>query len=869
MCARFGYKPGAVANGYATIGTTDSLNQRATISARMAEHGWGYQRGIRGGRVDTLIPDVTLPIWATDAAVTPDILIGTTDLFTTGTYMLNAADGIEYVRDLQTAVMLRSGKRYALGFVATDARFGYATLPTNMLASGEYDTEYLRSVPGAPTAQNPFGETSTTARGWIATWVEYEPNVAPDAPTTRSPGIDAVVSTLTPTFEGDFRDDNEALPNLIAGGDMLLRYSVEVRVAAAATLLWSTTRTASTAERAARRFSVAYVGPALATNTSYEWRALVRDEYDVASAWSTWLTFSAGAGTVTASAGTPTGKQQTVTPGPFTGGWNHSGALGANAASVIIYDRVTGGVVTEGPLVTVSAASGGTISIPWASAGLTTLQWGGDYQYAIRARDTANVLSAYSDRRGFTVNAAPGVPNLVTPTNGSVISSRPVLIADVTDADDTPTTGLIVSARIKNAAGTVLFTRAMTYQSSAVRTDGVTLYRYAYTTTSVDLATTGDYRWDAWSNDGTVYSSGNPVLGQAALSPEATFAYSAGPSVTHTGAVSPVPTNTPVYDWDTTGQVRARVQVYATTGGLLVYDSGDLGQTVTNHTQPAGYLDNGGSYYRVIRVWDAANQEGVSAPYYFSVSYANPALVGNLTAAPQRARTDVTPTATLLSWTPTTYPASQFQMYVVSRRAVSGQAFDVDDPVGSAAVRVGEITSASQTTFVDFLPASGVTYSYGVKQVVVVDGQTLAGDFAHVEGRVDFQETIICDVQDPDTYRLVLPAREERTWKRNREQAIVHPWNSSKPTVMRTKRWGRELSPTVFPIVAETPEDARRVVIDGDELDQRGGPLCYRDGRGARYFGEMTAYEHLDPPGGRVQRVSIGFLQTSAREVLA
>lgn len=866
--ATLGYRPGTVADGYASVGTSDSLNARATISARMTEHGWAYRRGVRGGRIDAT-PDVTLPIWAVDAAATPDVLLGTTNLFTTGTAMTSASGGVEYERDLQTAAMLRSGKRYALGFVAADARFGYGYLSTGDLPSGEYNEEYLRSVPGAPTAQDPFGETSTTSRGWIATWVHYEANVAPAVPTTRQPVDGTAVTALDPTFSGDFRDDNETLPNGIAGGDTLGRDSIEVRVAGATTLLWSTTRNASAAERTARRFSVQYVGPTLAVGTAYEWRCLVRDAFDAASAWSSWLGFTVGAGAVSTSSGTPTGKQQTITPGPFTGVWSHTGGLSTNAASVTVYDRVTGGVVTAGPLVAMTVAPGGTISIPWASAGLTTLQWGGDYQYAIQARDTANVLSGFSPRRGFTTNAAPGIPDLVTPTNGSVISSRPVLLADVTDADDTPTTGLIVSARIKNAAGAVLVTRAMTYQSSITRIDGSVLYRYAYTTTSADLPTTGDYRWDAWSNDGTVYGGGNTVLGQAGLSAEATFTYSAGPVITHTNAVSPVPTNTPVYDWETTGQVRARVQVYAATGDLLIYDSGDFEQTATFHTQPAGYLDNGGRYYRIVRVWNASNQEGVSAPYYFSVSYATPGLIGNLTASPRRARTDVTPTAILLSWSPTTYPASQFRMYVVSRRAVSGQVFDVDDPVGSSAVRIAEITSASQTTFVDFLPASGVTYSYGVKQVVVVDGQTLVGDFAHAEGRVDFQETVICDVQDPDAYRLVLAAREDRVWTRNREQKIVQPWNSSKPTVLRTKRWGRELSPTVFLIVAATPEDARRVVIDGDEMDQRGGPLCYRDGRGARYFGEMTTYEHLDPPGGRVQRVSIGFLQTSARELPA
>ena len=648
------------------------------------------------------------------------------------------------------------------------------------------------------------------------------------------------------------------------------KYRVRVQTLAGATL-WDATFNATASQRTARRFTVAYGGPALAPGTTYQWQCEVRDDFDVASGLSTLISFTVGAGTVTTAAGTPTGHQQTVTPGPFTGAWAHANGLSANAASVVVVDRATGGVVTEGPLVAVSVAPGGTISIPWASAGLTTLQWGGDYQFAIRARDTANTVSAYSDRRAFTVNAAPGKPNLVTPSNGSVISSRPVLVADVTDPDDTPSSGLAVSARIKNSAGTILFTRAMTYQSSYLRADGTVVYRFAYTTTSTDLATTGDYRWDAWAHDGTVYSSGTTVLGSAAISPEATFAYTSGPEVTHTSPAggTAANTNTPVYDWDVIGQVRFRVEVWNNTGTLLIYDSGEIEQAATYHTQPAGYLDNAGSYYRIVRVWNAANQEGVSAPAFFTVSYTNPPNVTNLVASPVRARNDVTPTAVLLSWDQTSYSGTQFQMYVISRRAVAGQTFDVDDPVGSAAVRIAEITAQSQTTFVDYLPASGVTYSYGVKQVVVVDGETLTSTFAHAEGRVDFQETIICDVQQPNTYRLVLPAREERTWTRNREQKVLQPWNSSKPTVLRTKRWWREMTPTVFPIVAGTPEDARRVVLDGDAMDQRGGPLCYRDGRGGRYFGEMTSYEHLDPPGGRIQRIVIGFLQTSAREVLA
>ena len=38
---------------FASIGTADSLNHRATISARMPSHGWDYRLGMRGGRAAT------------------------------------------------------------------------------------------------------------------------------------------------------------------------------------------------------------------------------------------------------------------------------------------------------------------------------------------------------------------------------------------------------------------------------------------------------------------------------------------------------------------------------------------------------------------------------------------------------------------------------------------------------------------------------------------------------------------------------------------------------------------------------------------------------------------------------------------------
>lgn len=871
--SQIGYRPGSVADAYASLTTADVVNQRATISAKMPEHGWGYRRGIRGGRVTAATPAVALPVWATDAGPSPDALLGTTDPINTGTVMTSAADGTEYTADLQSAVMLRAGKRYALGFVAANARFGYGYLSTGDLPAGEYGEEYLRTVGGITTAQDPFGYTSNTSRGWIATWLDYEPNVPPAVPTTRSPVADAVVVGLDPTFAGDFRDDNEALPGGIPGGDELARYSVEVRAKATGVAVWSTTRNASAAERTARRFSVGYVGPALTAGTAYEWRCLVRDRFDEASAWSTWLTFTSGAGTVTVGA-TPTGVQQTRQPGPFVGTWAHPTARTAVALGVRIEDEGSGGVVMEGTgSLGTPVASGGTVSISWtASLGTDRLlAWGGRYAYRLQARDQDGILSGWSARRAFSVNAPPSVPDPVVPLDGETITNRPILVAEVTDPDDTQLTGLSISCRIKDGNGALLYTRAMPYASQRTLLDGTVVYRYAYATTSTDLPATGNYRWDAWATDGTIYSNGGTTLGAAALAAEQTFTYAVGPAITHVGPAdgAVVATDAPTYDWSVTNQIRYRVQVWSGSDvDFLVWDSGEVESTATQVDQPPGFLENGGEYYRVVHAWNAANQHGISAPTFFSVDYTEPDPVGNVVWSPHRVQGDATPTAGLLSWDATTY-GDQFGAYVLTRRAADGTALDVDDPVGDRAVRIARITSPSQTRFVDYLPASGVTYVYAIKQEIKIGGQSFTSVTTHVEGRVDFQETVICDVEQPGARRVVLPAREERRWSRNREQKVLAPWNSSKPTVIRTKRWGREMSPTVFPIVAATPDDATAVVRAIDAMDQGGGPLCYRDGRGARYFGELTAFEDLDAPGGRVRRVSLGFLQTSARETEA
>jgi|GEM_PF-4285918 len=858
--------PGASTPLYGTVVTADSINQRAAVGPVMPEHGWAYRMRIRGGRRTAVIPRVRLAIWDTLSGATPNVLLGRTGEFTTGTYMLDETDGTEYVEDLEAVVQLWSSTKYAPGFVASDAPFGYGLNAT--VGDGYDNTEYRKTV-AAPTPQNPFAASSSAEVGFPTVSIEYEPNVAPYIPSGLSPVNGAALTTLVPTFAGDFLDDNTITAGGALEGEKLKAKQVRVYRSSDNVLIWdSGAAAASASEQTATRFTTVYGGPALAGGTTYYWNSRVQDQFNAWSGYSANYTFTVNAGQVNVAAGTPTGKQLTRTPGPFTGVWTHPSSLTTTNIQVQIRDAGTQAIVGTSAEVASAVLNNGTASLTWAQTtfSATMLQWGGTYTYAMRGKDSSGVWSAYGTGRAFTVNAAPSVPVVLSPSQGETSTSRPLIEASSTDADDSAT-ALTLTARIKDSAGTVLYSRVMTYVGVV---NGLAVWQYQ--TTSTDLVLTGTYRVDVYAYDGTVYS-GPQTAAPGGLSAEVTFVYSTGPVVV-IGSGAPtdggtIATNAPLYDWGTTDQVRFRVYVwtYDALGRQVdVYDSGEKTTGVTAHRQPIGYLDNLTTYSWQVHVWSTLNQEGVSPIWTFSIDYALVPQITNFLASPYAAAGDVTPTAIVLSWDESTYTNAQHAEYIVTRKAVEGQVLDLDDPTTSKSVRIKRITSKSQTTFVDYLPASGIAYDYGLKQVVDVDGIELSSKYAHAEQTVTFQETVICDVVNGGTRRVVLPARKERSIPRTRDFKPVTPWSSSKQTILRTKRWSRSVT-AVFQIHESVNGDVEATIRNIDLMDRDGGPLCYRDGRRRRMFGEITANTETDPEGGAVRAVELTFEQTSATEV--
>jgi len=858
--------PGASTPLYGQIATTNSINQRAAVGPAMTEHGWAYRMRIRGGRRTAVIPRVRLAIWDALSGATPNIVLGRTGEFTTGTYMLDAADGTEYVEDLEAVVKLWSNVKYAPGFVACDAPFGYGHNAT--VGDGYDNTEYRKSV-STPTPQSPFAASSSEEVGFPTVSIEYEPNVAPDIPLNRTPVNAAALTTLSPTFAGDFTDDNTITTGTAIEGEKLKSKQIKVYRSSDNVLIWdSGADAASASEQTAARFTSVYDGPVLAGATTYYWRARVQDQFSAWSAYSSDLTFTVNAGQVNVAAGTPTGKQLGRTPGPFTGVWTHPNSLSTTNIQVQIRDAATGAIVGTSAEVASSVLNNGTAILTWAQTTFssTMLQWGGSYTYVMRGKDSSGAWSGYGTPRPFTVNAAPSLPVVLSPSQGETSTSRPLIEATSTDVDDAAT-ALTLTARIKNSAGTVLYSRVMTYVGVV---NGIAVWEYQ--TTSTDLVLTGTYRVDVYAFDGTVYS-GPQTAAPGGTSPEVTFVYSTGPMVSLGSSAPPdngiSPTNAPLYDWGTTDQVRFRVYVwkYDTLGRRVdVYDSGEKTTAVTAHRQPIGHLDNLTTYSWQVHVWNTLNQEGVSPIWVFSINYSLVPVLTDFLASPYAAAGDVTPTAILLSWDESTYTNAQHAEYIITRKAVEGQVLDLDDPTTEKSIRIKRITSKSQTTFVDYLPASGIAYDYGVKQVVEVDGLELSSKYVHAEQTVTFQETVICEVVNGGTRRVVLPARKERSIPRTRDFKPVTPWSSDKQTILRTNRWSRSVTAT-YQLHESVNGDVEATIRSIDLMDRDGQPLCYRDGRRRRMFGSITANTETDPEGGAVRAVELTFEQTSATEV--
>lgn len=721
------------------------------------------------------------------------------------------------------SVMLWSGKSYPLGVQADDAdiRIGmiFAASLSGKVNSNLFQRQSAQSGTIPPTT---FGSYFSTYAGHLTIWIEGYLNEAPRVPVDRSPS--GTISSPSPTFTSTFRDRNGAWGTGNGGydsGDKLKRYRIQVRRVSDQVVVWAPAAfSATSGESNSDSTSKAYGGSNLTLGVAYEWRIQHQDQFEEWGDWSGWLQFTpAQAGYVFTNASTPSGKIEVITGITFGGSWTHQGSASTNAVQIRLKEGgtvvQTSGVISK--TVASSVSPGTAFTITWSDSGFANLDWGHAYTYEIRARDTSNVWSDWSDGRAFRTNAVPATPSNLIPSNGQVSTSFPLLRCNASDpdADDTGANLTVKAIITRPNASTTTVT--MSYVSG----------EYRFQTTGTQITATGTYSWVAYSGDGTVWSGGTTVENDAEKSSAGTFVYATGPTVTITSPTEneEIETISPTITWTISSgtQTKRRVVIRDDATNAVVLDTGLESTASLSYDVPLGYLLNDTDYILVVEIENNSALVGVSSERAFRVEYPPVPALTNFQANPVSITTDPVPSAIRLTWDASIEPAPWFVRYILRRS-------DLAKPLAY-------ISNQTTTEFIDYFPVSGENYTYTIRQVNVIDGMNLAGPTVAAETQINLDGVVICSVNNPGTFRSVLSFGDERKHSLSNNDAIYMPWGATKPTTVRglIRYWTTSATYHLINDV-RIGVTAQQRLDELEALVEQGGLLCYRDERGRKRF---------------------------------
>lgn len=453
------------------------LNGRGLASfwPAVPSNGWVTRYGGVLGKTDSSVNDdrnAWVGHYMTDANRSPSSLQGWTK-FTNISKDIGGSTGRNYRGPVQYSVY--GGIKVPLFAGSFIALAAFAEQDVSVGVKKDDAPVYKRNG-GTPTPT--FGTTSSGADGSLDLFLEWQPNSAPNIPAALSPVHGTVTINAAPTFSGNFTDADTPV------GDGMTAVHLQVRNKASGVLFWDVVVPYGGAS-----WAIAYAGTALSVDT-YQWRVRAADYFTTWSAWATWADLIIAEGPRVEEATAPTGKQETLTPGPFTAPYFHSLGSAYNQLTIEIWNASNGAPTTirNASTLVASGISGSTISIPW-QVGWTALEWSKEYLVHIRARDTAGFLSPWSTWHAFNTNYAPTTPANLTPNTTLPRSSLPIVTSVASDVDDTVGTGLGVEYRIKgpalltnkafnvNTAGwtTVRNDTGMSHVASHDPADGVTI----------------------------------------------------------------------------------------------------------------------------------------------------------------------------------------------------------------------------------------------------------------------------------------------------------------------------------------------------------------------------------------------------------
>lgn len=766
------------------------------VRLTMPEAGWADGMGIWAGKNSNLDANSVfrLALWDASTGVPGSLIDFTPEMaaLSQGRSNLQAT--------LLNKGLLVAGRPLALGFVVN--RNGALAFSYNTTISATF-VQAFRNGGGAVNPTHPFeaGSTITETPGIqpAAIFLNYTPNSAPNAPiniavqgvTTPGP----ILSTVTPTFTFTFSD-----PDKTAGrAEKVQRYEFRLKNADTGETIWPPSGsptaaqfTATTAEQAAASITRAYPGatatsPALVSGGDYTVEIRTQDLAGAWGAYSAPFAFSiADIGAVSVADGTPSGKIDTVTSAiSYTARWNHPDGTATSHVQVeVLQGGATWRLGAEVAKIVASAAlPGAAFTITAADAGIGELPRGEDFTYRVRAR-ASGIWTDWSAQRAFTTNAPPTMPVPVSPADGEVVTSPPLLswLSSDPDADDIMGADVVWTLRLTRPSPLSVLT--FQHPADAMSFDGE-LSLASFQLTATHVPNTGTYVWEVLADDLSA-SAVQADYGKSAWSDPAQFSLATGPQPTLDLPAATVNTVSPLYRWTVVNgpSVAYRVVVYLAGTTTRVWDSQRVDSTSLDVVQPAGFLRNGTSYDVQVTVWTAAEQQGTSMRRRFAVTFTAPAAISGLTATEYRAQRDPEPTTIALSWNQTVLPAGEFQGYIVRRR------FEGETP--DAAIILAGITNPAQSRWWDFHAPPGVGLIYSVSQLrrsgSGPGNPIVEGPQTDVSTRLDLGVIVIATTRNPGVERVVItyePVDIGDTPRQNTQPYVA--WGSENiPTMIST-----------------------------------------------------------------------------------
>jgi hypothetical protein len=449
MVVYFGRRVTGPSGGLALV---DDGMVRAVVHDPAGKNLWAKRFGVRAGRFTATTPTIRMVARNVDSNKRPNARVGYSNTVSAGTAMTSGSGGTVYTPDVGlgenslvgAAIMIFKSNRYSLEIVSDVASTGVAMEPA---ADVSYPDEHFYTKTGITGSMPPADYTGYTIsnEGMLNIWLECDENEPPLVPASRAPS--GSISTNRPEFTGSFRDNNGRFGTDV--GDRLKQVEIWVRKQSDNSEVWHTKYTASEDEVAADQFTK--LGPVMPAG-ALEWKCRVSDQFGEWSAESSWLYFeNLQAGFVTLD-GTPSGKTDNLTP-DFQFRWNHASGLDMARARLQLYEGDSLIRTDTRAIVVPSSTLPGTLATyVWSGTGLDPLTPGKLYKYVISGQIAADTENWYvSNKRSFTVDAAPTIPSNPSPSSGSTVSNLPKISVSMTDKDDTVASGLVCKLAIRSS----------------------------------------------------------------------------------------------------------------------------------------------------------------------------------------------------------------------------------------------------------------------------------------------------------------------------------------------------------------------------------------------------------------------------------